>query len=147
MTKFRFKDGYECYASCREEAKQKHKDFKEKVTASFEEKKENFEDDINKVFDAIDHIREQVDNSVKALDVVKRETFSKEVVRKYILEIQKFIEESDLVNLAETAKQAFYNATSTHSMQEWKEQCIAMLPQVSVATEQKAEQALEELCK
>ena len=149
MTKFRFKDGYECYASDKEEAKQKHKDFKEgkEVVASFEEKEENFENSINKVFNAIDYIKEQVEKSVEALDIVNREAFSKEVVRKYILEIQKFIEESDIVNFTEMAKSSFYAVTKTYSMQEWKEQCIAMLPDnVSVGEEKRVEETLEDLC-
>lgn len=150
LKKYTFKsDGFECVASSSEEAKMKHKQFKKgkKVTASFQDKKENFEDDINKVFDAIDHIEDEVDKSVRALDFVKKDSFSKEVVRKYVLEIKKYIEESDLKNLAEMAKYAFYSATQTHSMQEWKEQCLAMLPSdASVADAEKAEKILEEIC-
>lgn len=142
-------DGYECIASSAEEAKLKHKKFKEgkKIIASFQEKKENFEDDISKVFNAIEHIEEEVEKSVRALDFVKKDSFSKEVVRKYILEIQKYIEESDVKNIVEMAKQAFYQATKTFSMREWKEQCLEMLPSgASVADAQKAEQLLEEIC-
>ena len=150
LKKYTFKsDGFECVASSPDEAKMKHKQFKKgkKVTASFQDKKENFEDDIKKVFDAIDHIEDEVDKSVRALDFVKKDSFSKEVVRKYVLEIKKYIEESDLKNLTEMAKFAFYSATQTHSMQEWKEQCLEMLPlNASVADAEKAEKLLEEIC-
>lgn len=148
--KYKFQsDGFECYASSSEEAKMKHKAFKEeKVVASFEEKKEAFEANIEKLYDAVHHIEEEANKSVIAIDVVKKETFSKDIVRNYAREFKKYVEESDIKNIIEDVKQSFLSATKTFSLEEWKEQCLAMLPdKISVGEHRDIEKVLEDICR
>jgi len=146
---FRFPNGYKCQAESKEEAIRKYHEHKVEADSSMlEERKESLFNYLGNVEDAIKHIKEEVDNSVKALDVVKRETFPKQVVKNYINEIKKYIDETDIESQTDNAWGTLRALTgSAPNWKAWVELCIEFMPSTaSVADANKAKELLEELC-
>lgn len=141
MPKFKFKDGIIIEASTVEEAKSLHK-----IKADIEDDADDARKCIWRIEDAINHIKTEVDNSIKALDVVKKDSFSKDVVKEYVNEIKKYVDETDFKENIDELQSIINKMGRTKSWNEWKEKCLAILPDCSAGEAQQIEEALEELC-
>lgn len=149
MRKFGFSDGFKCYANTSEEAKVMHKDFlRKKVTAStFEDVKEEAFNTLGNIEDAFNHIKEEVDKSVKALDVVKQDSFKKAIVKRYVEEINKYVDETDWKGLVDNLWGTLKTLTTSSNWEDWKERCLELLPSdCSLGERQEIEKKLEEVC-
>ena len=144
MSKFAFKDGTIIVADTKEEAIAQHKAMKTKADV------DAFDDAMHLVYrleDSVSHIEEEVDKSVQALDYVNKDSYSKDVVKKYIAEIKKYVEESGFKeNIDKLSSVIRKHMSRSNSWKEWKEKCLATLPECSVADAQNVENILEELC-
>lgn len=144
MTKYRFKDGFECVANSKEEAKIIHR-------ASAGKYEDNLDSLFNKIWEAesgYNYLEKEINNSIKALDIVNKDNFSKDIVKEYVSEIKKYLDESGLKDKISSLNDSAHSLERRPSnMKEWKEMCLNSLPSdCSLADYQNAEEKLEELC-
>lgn len=151
MRKFGFSDGFKCVASTAEEAKAKHKDYlnnKVEAKTDFEFTVEEAFDTLGEIEDAFNHIKEEVEKSVTALDVVKKDSFSKAIVKRYVKEIDNYVDETNWKMLIDNLWGTIRSITTASNWENWKERCLETLPSnCSLGDRQLIEEKLEELCR
>lgn len=146
MPNYRFKDGYTCTASSPEEAKKMHKVYAEHNI--YEEAQENVLNSFWKVEEGINEVFDVVDKSIRALDVVNKDSFSKEVVKEYIGQVQKCLEENNVSDNMSKLDAHIHTLTSKAvNMKDWAKLCLSLLPDdISVKEADEAKESLEALC-
>lgn len=149
MSKYRFKDGFECEALNSEEAKAMHKAFKDnKTTASAEATKDNLMNNIWKAQSNVESFEEYLEKCIQALDHIKSKEIPIENVKKYLDSIKDNFENCEFGELMKNIEDLSKTLTSKPSnMKEWKELCLELLPDsTSLGDAQRVEEKLEEVC-